>query len=257
MGNNYAINPHDIQLLKEMIDEADIITFYGGAGVSTESGITDYRSKHGIWTKMKEKDQNPVYFANIKRLIEDPEEFFNRPRRDHKIEIKPNATHKILAEMEQKGIDVRVITQNVDGLHQAAGHRYVLELHGHHRTWFCNSCGRDYQRDELQYDEKNVPRCYVCHGVVRPHVVYFGESTDPTTVKRSKKTLRDSDLLIIAGTSLATPLAKRLIQEFSGDKIVVINHEPIDIAPFTPTLFIQASIGEVFTQLKTLATKTL
>lgn len=253
MTKENFINPNDIKLLRSMVDEANIITFYGGAGVSTESGITDYRSKHGVWTKMKENNQNPVYFAHIKRLVEDPVNFFNRPRDKKQIEIKPNATHKILAEWEASGKDIRVITQNVDGLHQAAGHRYVLELHGHHRTWFCNDCGRDYQATELAYDEVKVPRCYVCNGVVRPHVVYFGESADPTTVKKSKITLKNSDLLIIAGTSLATPLAKRLIYQYEGDRIVVINHEPLDISPYEPNLFIQATIGEVFTQVQALA----
>lgn len=251
--NQYPIDQRDIETLKGFIDQANVITFYGGAGVSTESGLNDYRSKHGRWTQLKkERNENPIYFANIRRLTEDPVAFYSRRRNRQETVIEPNATHKILAEWEKNGRDVRVITQNVDGLHQKAGHRFVLELHGNPRTWFCNNCGRIYQSGELDYDQDGVPHCYVCQGIIRPNVVYFGENTDATTIKKSQRTLKVSDLLIIAGTSLTTPLAKRLIQEFRGDHIVVINHEQLEISPLEADLYIKASIGEVFTRVKAL-----
>lgn len=237
-------NQAAIQQLAKYMNEAQIICFYGGAGTSTESGIPDYRSRHGIWTKMEANDQNPQYFANAKRIRENPEEFF-RVRRAKGPVPEPNTAHIVLANLEKQGKDIRIITQNVDGLHQKAGHRFVLELHGNHREWHCMDCGRTYLRSELQYDEKGVPRCYVDHGIVRPNVVYFGENAKRETVEQSKNTLEVSDLLIIAGTSLTTPLAKRLVQLFKGERVVVINKEPLDIRPLHTDLFIQQAIGEV------------
>lgn len=233
-----------IQRLAEYMNEAKIICFYGGAGISTASGIPDYRSRHGIWTMMEENNENPQYFANAKRIQEDPEAFF-RVRRRKGPDPEPNIAHIVLANLERKGKDIRVITQNVDGLHQKAGHRFVLELHGNPRKWHCMSCGRIYRSDELKYDSKGVPRCYVDQGVVRPNVVYFGENASRDIVQKSKHTLAVSDLLIIAGTSLSTPLAKRLVQLFQGKRVVVINKDPLDINPLHTDLFIQHSVEEV------------
>lgn len=237
----YQLN---IEKLAHYMNEAKIICFYGGAGTSTESGIPDYRSKHGIWTLMEENNQNPQYFANAKRIKENPEEFF-KVRKRKGSSPQPNNAHYTLADLEKRGKDIRVITQNVDGLHQKAGHRFVLELHGNHRKWHCMDCGRIYRPNELQYDEKGVPRCYVDQGVVRPNVVYFGENANRETVEMSKQTLQVSNLLIIAGTSLTTPLAKRLVQLFQGEHVVIINNDPLNIEPLPTDLFIQHSVGEV------------
>lgn len=245
------IDKNSIKQLAQYINEADVVCFYGGAGTSTESGIPDYRSKYGVWTKMKEQNMNPQYFASYKRLIEDPEEFF-RVRRASGPAPVPNDTHKILTHLEKNGKDIRVITQNVDGLHQKAGHRYVIELHGDSRNWYCMDCGRIYKYDELERDEKEVPRCYVDQGIVRPNVVYFGESADRKVVDQAKNTLHKSDLLIIAGTSLTTGLAKRLIYEFKGSHVVVINKEPLNLRKLNTDLFIQMPVGEVLTATKDL-----
>lgn len=238
-----------IKQLAEYINEANIVCFYGGAGTSTESGIPDYRSKHGIWTMMEENEQNPLYFANAKRIKEDPAAFFNRRKRTGP-RPEPNIGHLVLANLEKQGKDIRIITQNVDGMHQLAGHRFVLELHGNHRTWYCMECGRIYKRDEVEYDQYGVPRCYVDSGIVRPNVVYFGENAKRETVEKSKHTLKVSDLLIIAGTSLSTPLATRLIQLFEGKHVVVINRDPLDIQPLHTDLFIQRSVGEVLKEVQ-------
>lgn len=231
--------------LANYINEAKIVCFYGGAGTSTESGIKDYRSQYGIWTMMEENGQHPQYYAHINRLKENPEEFF-RVRKRPMETPKPIATHRILANLEKRGKDIRVITQNVDGLHQQAGHRYVLELHGNNREWHCMECERIYHYEELDFDYRGVPRCYVDQAVIRPNVVYFGENANRETIEMSKHTLESSDLLIVAGTSLTTPLAKRLVQHYKGNRIVVINNDFVDISPLQTDLFIQESIGEVF-----------
>lgn len=238
--------------LKHYIDQSEIITFYGGAGTSTESGIPDYRSRFGRWTTMEKSGQSPAKIANPKFLRENPEQFFKEREKNQREKPKPNIIHRVLANMEKKGKDIRVITQNVDGLHQAAGHRYVLELHGNHRIWHCMDCGREYKASELRRDENNVPRCYVDHGVVRPNVVYFGENADRETVEEAKRTLKVSDLLMIVGTSLTTPLAKRLVQHFEGEHIVMINLDEIDISPLKKDLYIQNRAGEVFRVLSEL-----
>lgn len=238
-----------IQKLNDFIKQADIITFYGGAGTSTESGIPDYRSRFGIWTTMENSGESPAKIANARNIRQNSEAFFKRRDAQRTEKPKPNVLHRVLAEMEQKGKDIRVITQNVDGLHQAAGHRYVLELHGNHRMWHCMDCGREYRVTELKRDRQNVPRCYVDHGVVRPNVVYFGENADKNTVEKAKKTLKASDLLMIVGTSLTTPLAKRLIRHFEGTQVVVINLSDIDITPLEADLVIQARAGAVFGEL--------
>lgn len=236
-----------VSQLAGYINQADVTVFYGGAGVSTESGIPDYRGRFGLWTQMKENNKNPQYFAHVKRMLEDPEAFFTARNTSGPIP-QPNATHKILANLEANKKDIRVITQNVDGLHQQAGHRYVDELHGEHRHWHCMTCQREYFRAEVVRDEKNVPRCHVCQGIVRPNVVYFGENAPKDVVRRASYSLTQADLLIIAGTSLTTPLAKRLIHQFNGQHIVVINYELLDISPLQVDLYINQPVGEVFTQ---------
>lgn len=191
--------------LNEMIKEAKIISFFGGAGVSTESGLPDYRSKDGRYTKMNENNVDPRKVLNRRYIKNNPIDFFNRYRRDNQFQPKPNAAHRFLADLEKRGKDVRVLTQNVDSLHHKAGHRFVLELHGHQRTWFCMTCERVYLPNELEQDENNVPRCHIDNGIIRPNVIYFGESPKNHIMDKAKEVLSESDLLIIAGTSLRVP----------------------------------------------------
>lgn len=229
--------------LREYLKEAKITVFYGGAGTSTESGISDYRSQHGVWTAMEKDGFDPLKYSNPKYIAAHPEEYFKN-HKEKPQNIKPNATHQVLAQLENSGKDIRVITQNVDGLHQQAGHRYVLELHGNSRVWHCMDCGREFAVKELQRDEQGVPRCYVDQGIVRPNVVFFGENASRDTVDKAKWTLSQADLLIIAGTSLTTPLAKRLIHHFKGERVVIINRDELDISPMKVDLFIQADVGK-------------
>ncbi len=239
----------EILLLKEYIEQANMVTFFGGAGVSTESGIPDYRSKEGRYTKMKERQENPQKILNRRFILNYPEEFFKYRAKEEQVKPKPNAAHKTLAGFEKNGKDIRVLTQNVDGLHQQAGHRYVLELHGNDRTWYCMTCGRIYYPDEIKRDEKNIPRCYVDHGIVRPNVTYFGENPRKHVLEKAKEVLKKSDLLIIAGTSLTVFPAKNLIHSFEGDYVVVINDEPLKTGDLDIDLFIEEPVGATFGKL--------
>lgn len=238
----------EITLLKQYIDEAKMVTFFGGAGVSTESGIPDYRSRDGQYTKMEEAEEDPRKILNRRNIMNNPVEFFNRPRKP-RLHPEPNMAHRVLADLEKGGKDIRVLTQNVDGLHQKAGHRYVLELHGNGRTWFCMDCERVYLPNELERDEDNVPRCYVDNGIVRPSVTYFGENPKKEVIEKAKEVIEESDLLIIAGTSLTVFPVKNLIHRFEGKRVVVINKEELDTGNLDVDLFIQQPVGETFEKL--------
>ncbi|WP_277631136.1 NAD-dependent protein deacylase [Atopococcus tabaci] len=240
-----------IALLQNYIDEASLIAFFGGAGVSTESGIPDYRSPEGTYSEMEKRDLDPEVLMSKRYLLQHPEDFFERRRREKAAKpVYPNAAHRYLAQLEQAGKDVRIITQNVDGLHQTAGSRYVLELHGTDRYWYCMECERHFSYEELVYDERGIPRCHIDQGIIRPAVVYFGEHPDRRLLEKSRETIRKADLLIIAGTSLTVNPAKNLIRRFNGDRVVVVNTEPIDTGKLPVDLFIQYPIGEIFSRLE-------
>lgn len=239
----------EIVQLKQYIDKAEIITFFGGAGVSTESGIPDYRSKDGRYTKMEERDEDPRRILNRRYILNHPKKFFNRRGDEDRPKPHPNMAHRVLADLEKGGKDIRVLTQNVDGLHQEAGHRYVLELHGNGRTWFCMKCGRIYFPNEIKRDEDNIPRCYVDNGIVRPNVTYFGENPKKYVMEQAKDVMAQSDLLLIAGTSLTVYPVKNLINHFEGDRVVVINNEFLKTGALEIDLFIQRPVGETFAKL--------
>lgn len=234
----------------QLVKDANVICFYGGAGTSTESGLADYRSKYGIWTQMEEENKRPQYFAHVQRMMEDPASFFE-VRKDKRHQFEPHAGLYALAELERAGHDIRVVTQNVDGLHQKAGHRFVVELHGHHREWYCMSCGRIYQREEVEFDQEGVPRCYVDQGVVRPNVIYFGENVPVEVKLKAHETVQESDMLIIAGTTLTTGLARKLVRKYKHGPIVIINNGDFDYSDlgFEPTLIIKDSVSPVLVQL--------
>lgn len=238
-----------VKILKSWLSEAKMVTFFGGAGVSTASGLPDYRSQDGTYSAMEQNEENPRYIMSRRYIVNHPEKFFNRPQSNRPQEIRPNSAHTVLAEWERAGKDVRVITQNVDGLHQKAGHRFVIELHGNGKTWYCMECGREYLPAEAIRDEQNVPRCYVDQGLVRPSVVFFGENPNPADIERSIQTIKQSDLLIIAGTSLSVYPAKNLIHHFKGQHVVVINREALDTGKTTVDLFIQGEVDEIMSQV--------
>lgn len=238
-----------ILMLKQYIDEANMITFFGGAGVSTESGIPDYRSENGRYTKMKENQEDPRKILNRRYILNHPEDFFNRREKNNQQTPDPNMAHHVLANLEKNGKDIRILTQNVDGLHQKAGHRYVLELHGSGRIWYCMECEREYLPEELERDAQNIPRCYVDNGIVRPGVTYFGENPNKYVMDKAREVIAKSDLLIIAGTSLTVFPVKNLIHYFEKGRVVIINNEPLDTGKLNVDLFIQEPVGETFEKL--------
>lgn len=229
--------------LQKIMDAYDNIVFFGGAGVSTESGIPDFRSVDGLYNQ--QYDYPPETILSHTFYVSNPGEFFRFYRNKMIFEnAKPNAAHQKLAQLEQAGKLRAVITQNIDGLHQAAGSQKVLELHGSVHRNYCQGCGRFYPLSFIK-DSREVPTCPECGGAVKPDVVLYEEGLDQGVIKESVRFIREAQVLIIGGTSLAVYPAAGLIDYFRGDRLVVINMAP------TPRdrqadLLIPAPIGKVF-----------
>ncbi len=226
--------------LQEMIDRAGRIVFFGGAGVSTESGIPDFRSADGLYSQKYKYPPEEIVSHDF--FMRNTEEFY-RFYRDRMIfpQAKPNAAHLKLAELERAGKLSAVVTQNIDGLHTAAGSRRVIELHGSVHRNHCMSCGKSYGLDFVMGCE-GVPRCE-CGGIVKPDVVLYGENLDDNDINSAINEISRADLLIIGGTSLAVYPAAGLIRFFNGERVVVINKSPIS-ADRNADLVINGSIGE-------------
>ncbi|WP_192987743.1 NAD-dependent protein deacylase [Carnobacterium mobile] len=235
--------------LKKLIKQADRVVFFGGAGVSTESGIPDFRSVNGLFNQDSGQTYQPEDIVSDWFLKEQPEDFFNYYF-EHLVypEAVPNVTHLYLAELEAKGKDVTIITQNIDGLHQMAGSKNVLELHGTTLKNTCLTCGRQYSLLDLKQDDKGIPRCPDDNGIVRPDVVLYGEMLDQTALLMSKTAIEKADLLLIAGTSLSVYPANSLIHYFSGDAVVLLNRTTIQY-PAVFDLIIEDSLSSVFKEL--------
>ncbi len=226
--------------LQEMIDRAGRIVFFGGAGVSTESGIPDFRSADGLYSQKYKYPPEEIVSHDF--FMRNTEEFY-RFYRDRMIfpQAKPNAAHLKLAELERAGKLSAVVTQNIDGLHTAAGSRRVIELHGSVHRNHCMTCGKSYGLDFVMGCE-GVPRCE-CGGIVKPDVVLYGENLDDNDINSAINEISRADLLIIGGTSLAVYPAAGLIRFFNGERVVVINKSPIS-ADRNADLVINGSIGE-------------
>ena len=230
-----------IKRLKELVDSSDNIVFFGGAGVSTESGIPDFRSTGGLYHQ--EWKYPPEVILSHTFYESNPEEFFRFYRAKLLAPAaKPNAAHKKLAEWEAEGRLKAVITQNIDGLHQAAGSKNVLELHGSVHRNHCTRCGAFYTLDDVLRSE-GVPRCG-CGGVIKPDVVLYGEALDETTLNAAVRAIRRADLLLVGGTSLNVYPAAGLLRYFTGAALAVVNKTPTP-ADARADLVIQASIGRV------------
>lgn len=231
-----------VKRLQEILRESGNIVFFGGAGVSTESGIPDFRSVDGLY-HMK-YDYPPETILSHSFFMRKPEEFY-RFYHDKMLclDAKPNAAHRKLAELEEMGKLKAVITQNIDGLHQMAGSKRVLELHGSVHRNYCMKCGAFYDAHYMKASE-GVPRCEKCGGMIKPDVVLYEEGLDQKTLSDSVSFISHADVLIIGGTSLAVYPAAGLIDYFRGKHLVVINKSatPRDKSA---TLLIQGSIGEV------------
>ena len=229
-----------------MIENSDNIVFFGGAGVSTESGIPDFRSVDGIYHQ--KYDYPPETILSHTFYMRRPEEFF-RFYRDKLIypDAKPNAAHKALAQLEREGRLKAVVTQNIDGLHQAAGSKKVLELHGSTLRNYCEKCHKFYGIDAIM-NSTGIPTCD-CGGRIKPDVVLYEEGLDQQTLEDAVSYIHQADMLIIGGTSLAVYPAAGLIDYYRGDKLVLINKSttPMD---GRADLLIQAGLGEVFGQVE-------
>lgn len=235
-----------IQELKQIIDKYDNIVFFGGAGVSTESGIPDFRSVDGLYHQQYDYPPETILSHTFYRHY--GEEFFRFYRNKMLfLDAKPNAAHLKLAELEAQGKLRAVITQNIDGLHQAAGSKTVLELHGSVLRNYCEKCGQFYDVHYVK-DAADVPKCGNCGGSVKPDVVLYEEGLDQKTINDAVHFIHNAQVLIIGGTSLAVYPAAGLIDYFNGDKLVVINKAPTPRDSHAD-LLIQAPIGEVFAQI--------
>ena len=233
------------ELLRQWIADSDNIVFFGGAGVSTESGIPDFRSVDGLYHQ--KYDYPPETILSHTFYMEKTEEFY-RFYRDKMLALdaKPNAAHLKLAELEAKGKLTAVVTQNIDGLHQAAGSRNVLELHGSIHRNYCQKCGRFYDAAYVKHAE-GVPRCQ-CGGLIKPDVVLYEEGLDSGIIQKSIRAISQADMLIIGGTSLVVYPAAGFIDYFRGKHLVVIN-KSATAKEVGAELSIAAPIGQILGQI--------
>lgn len=237
----------EVKALKEMIEGSDNIVFFGGAGVSTESGIPDFRSTDGLYHQQYEYSPETIVSHTFLKHHTD---YFYRFYRDKMvapaIAAKPNKAHEVLAKWEQEGKLKAVITQNIDGLHQAAGSKEVLELHGTIMKNYCEKCGKRYDVTAIT-NSTGIPMCD-CGGTIRPDVVLYEEGLDMDVMERAVDYIRKADVLIIGGTSLVVYPAAGLIRYYEGHKLVLVNLSSTNQDQYAD-LVIHEKIGEVFSQI--------
>jgi len=241
----------DIEELKQIIDGSDNIVFFGGAGVSTESGIPDFRSKDGLYNQhdVRFDKYQPEYLLSHSCLVYEPKVYyeFHRQKMDTR-NIEPNNAHKYLARLEEMGKLIGVVTQNIDGLHQKAGSKKVYEIHGSALRNYCMKCGREYPSDYIFESSEPIPTCS-CGGTIRPDITLYEEGLPDDQVSGAVDALSRADVLIIGGTSLSVYPAASFIHYFKGDTAVVINESDIGVRPAKNTLIIKKRIGAVFAEL--------
>ena len=230
-----------IEKLKELINKSNNIVFFGGAGVSTESGIPDFRSKDGLYNQ--KYDYPPEEILSHEFFINHTEEFYKFYKdKMNSLKYKPNITHIKLANLEKEGKLKAVITQNIDGLHQKAESKNVYELHGSVLRNYCMKCNKFYDA-EYVFDSKDVPKCE-CGGIIKPDVVLYGETLDDYIVTKSIEMITNADLMIVAGTSLMVQPASGLLNYFRGNNLVLINRDTTPYDNFA-NLVINESLGKV------------
>ena len=230
---------------QKLIDESDHIVFFGGAGVSTESGIPDFRSQDGLYNQ--KYDYPPETILSHTFFMNNPEEFFRFYREKMLyLDAEPNAAHKALARLEKRKKLKAVITQNVDGLHQKAGSNTVLELHGSVHRNYCMKCGKSYGVEAIVNSE-GVPRCE-CGGIIKPDVVLYEEPLDEYITSMAMAYVQSADMFIVGGTSLTVYPAAGFVYQYMGDKLVLINKSKTQLDGNARLVF-NESIGEVFSSL--------
>ncbi len=233
--------------LQNIVDKSSAIVFFGGAGVSTESGIPDFRSVDGLYNQ--KYDYPPEIILSHTFFKNNPDIFFKFYKDkilSCSVDAKPNAAHNKLAELEMKGKLSAVVTQNIDGLHQAAGSERVFELHGSIHRNFCERCGKFYGVEHIA-DFDGIPRCG-CGGILKPDVVLYEELLDDKTVSGAIKAISSADTLIIAGTSMTVYPAAGFVRSFKGDNLIVINMSPT-AADDKAKVLINGKVGEVLSKI--------
>lgn len=238
-----------IKQFRNELNESDKIVFFGGAGVSTASGIPDFRSASGLFMQSTGKTYSAEEIISRSFFERNPEEFFDFYF-DKLIypDAKPNLAHSFLADLEKRGKDITIITQNIDGLHQQAGSQNVLELHGSVLKNYCLTCRKSYPLNELVRDKNGVPRCQEDSGIVRPEIVLYEEGLNQATIEATISAIEEADMLIVAGTSLIVYPAAGLINYFKGKYLVVINKTPIQ-TNLANALIFEAALNDVFSQM--------
>ena len=236
-----------LQTLKKWIEESDNVVFFGGAGVSTESGIPDFRSTDGLYAqKYKYPPETIVSHTFLERRTDEFFDFYREKMVAPAVSAKPNAAHLRLAELEKEGKLKAVITQNIDGLHQAGGSREVLELHGTVMKNYCNRCGKRYGVEAVT-ESAGIPKCE-CGGMIRPDVVLYEEGLDMEVMEKAIYYIQNADVLIIGGTSLVVYPAAGLIRYYRGNKLVLVNLSETSQDRYAD-LVIHKKIGEVFSEI--------
>lgn len=237
----------DLETLQKWLGESKNAIFFGGAGVSTESGIPDFRSVDGLYNQSY--DEPPETIISHSYFEAKPLEFYRFYKEKMLcLDAKPNAAHCKLAQWEAQGHLRAVVTQNIDGLHQAAGSKTVYELHGSVHRNYCLHCGKLFDARYVKESEK-VPHCDVCGGLIKPDVVLYEEGLDEVTLRGAVSVIRQADLLIIGGTSLVVYPAAGLVNYYRGNRLVVVNKVPTS-ADASADLVLQGPIGEIFSQIE-------
>ena len=236
-----------IEQFADMIKECSDIVFFGGAGVSTESGVKDYRSQDGLYNTVKEYGVSPEEILSHSFFFQNPETFYDFYRKYFVVDVEPNNAHKALAELEAMGKLKAVITQNIDSLHQRAGSKNVIELHGNASEFSCGACGREEDNTKILEAIKNeqVPKCKHCCGLMKPKVVLYEEPLYDGIAEGAVKHISQADMLIVGGTSLAVYPAASFVRYFKGKHLVMINKSETGY-DINADLIIRENIGEVF-----------
>ena len=238
----------NINEVKNIIRDSNNIVFFGGAGVSTASGLPDFRSATGLYNKENNSNYSPEYMLSHEFFTDHPDEFMTYVKENLMIDgIKPNACHFALAKLEKMGKLKGVITQNIDNLHQDAGSKSVVELHGNLADYYCIDCGKSYDASFVKsFDGKAT--CKDCGGTVRPNIVLYGEGLDQNNISYAVNLISNADVLIIGGTSLAVYPAAGLIDFYKGNKLIVINKEPTSRDQFA-NYVLSGDISKIMDQL--------
>lgn len=232
----------NIEKVKEILLSSNHAVFFGGAGVSTDSGIPDFRGNGGLYDSEEESNE---YYLSRECLMREPDKFFQFFRNNMVFQnAEPNDAHFAIARLEERGLIKAVVTQNIDGLHQKAGSQRVIELHGTANRYYCTRCGKVYS-DEVLSAQDYIPRCEVCSSLVRPDVTLYGESLDGFNYADAEEEISRADVLIVGGSSLVVNPAASLIDSFQGEHLIIINYSPTPYDGLAEHV-IRDSISDVF-----------